>query len=782
MTRILQPVTAFSGLRVLDFAEGLAGAMASMLLADFGADVVRVEPAGHSSEEADPGFHTWNRNKRRIRFDLADYEGRARALDLLARADVAVFDSRPGELERLGLDSETLTSRHPALVHVWLPPYGSRGRWSQLPPDHLLLSALAGVAWQQGSFEDVPVCLVTPQISYGHAVVAANAIGAALYRRAKDGRGQAVTVSGLHGVAAVESGGHVQAEGILRLTGRSSRGGVAHYRLYQCADGLWFFLGCLTPAFFLRALETVGLLDLLLMDGVEGEFMNLLQPGPREKAIAALDARFLERPRDEWMKILKECGVPCGPVGDRDSWFDGETVAANGMKVELEHDTLGPIAMPGVSARLSATPGAVRHLVADIEPEEIVWKPREVPESGGAETKTDPVAAKGSGGPLTGVRVLDLGVVIAGPFGPCVLANLGADVIKVEPLDGDISRPYGLGFVGYNQGKRGIAIDLKQPEGRQALLELAREADVIVDNFRPGVRERLGIDYEALRRMNPQIVSCSVTGYGREGPLSEDPGFDPILQALGGLMAAQGGDGEPVFHQIPVNDTGSGLMSAFGVLAALVARERTGEGQEVSTSLANQTIVFQSGELTRYKGRPERTAGGRDFPGPTALRRFYSCCDGSIAVAATAPEHFQSLAVALGHPEWTARFIAEWALAEPPDGLLATAIAETLKSMPRDEAVERLLAREVPAAPAMRPAELFEDPWALANGHIWHFEHPQFGSMSAVRGFAEFSRTPGGWRRRAPLLGEHTVEVLGEWGLGAARARELGAGGVMSQL
>ncbi|MFQ5380740.1 MAG: CaiB/BaiF CoA transferase family protein, partial [Dehalococcoidia bacterium] len=384
-------------------------------------------------------------------------------------------------------------------------------------------------------------------------------------------------------------------------------------------------------------------------------------------------------------------------------------------------------------------------------------------------------------GPLAGVRVLDLGVVIAGPFGPCILANLGADVIKVEPLDGDISRPYGLGFVGYNQGKRAIAVDLKRPEGKQAFLDLAREADVVVDNFRPGVRERLGIDFESIRRLNPRIISCSVSGYGLEGPLAEDPGFDPLLQALGGLMDAQGGDDEPVFHQIPVNDTGSGMMAAFGILAALNARERTGLGQEVRTSLASQTVVFQSGELTQYRGRPAPPRGGRDFPGTSALRRFYRCADDWLAVAATKPEHFQSLAVALGHPEWAGRYVAEHALVEAGDGPLATAIAETFEAMERGEAVERLLARGVPCAPAMRPAELFEDPWGMANEHIWNFEHPQFGRMSAVRGFARFSRTPGGWRRRAPLLGEHTVEVFEEWGLGAGRARKLVDAAVMHQ-
>ncbi|NJD64018.1 MAG: CoA transferase, partial [Chloroflexi bacterium] len=355
------------------------------------------------------------------------------------------------------------------------------------------------------------------------------------------------------------------------------------------------------------------------------------------------------------------------------------------------------------------------------------------------------------------------------------------DVIKVEPPEGDPFRTYGLGFVGYNRGKRGLAIDLKDPAGRELLLDLVRVSDVILDNYRVGVRERLGIDYATLKAINPRIISCSVTGYGQSGPLAVDPGFDPLVQARSGLMAAQGGDDEPVFYQIPVNDTASAMMAAFGVVAALHARELTGEGQEVLTCLANQSILTLSGELTWYEGRPANPKGGLDLLGTSALNRFYQCSDGWILVAGSAPEHFPSICVALGHPEWAGGTIAEKALNEPGDGALATRIADALAAMTRDEALDRLLTRSVPAAPALDAVEVFENPWMHASEYFEDFDHPQLGTIRGPRYLGRFLRTGNGYPRRSPLIGEHSREVLADCGIAPERVEQLVSGGVVRQ-
>ncbi|MGH2625965.1 MAG: CoA transferase, partial [Anaerolineales bacterium] len=326
---------------------------------------------------------------------------------------------------------------------------------------------------------------------------------------------------------------------VFRFGSGTSRGGVPNYRLYECADGKWFFLGTLTQQFFLKALAATDMMHLMALDEVQGEFTNLLKQPGLGIAIPAMEARFKEKPRDEWLRILHEAGAPRGPVGDREEWFAGETVAANEMRVELEDEVLGKVVLPGVSLKLSETAGSVRHLPQPLSTtaEESEWAETRTGE------RTSPLRPGAPSpvpnhGPLAGVRVLDLGAFIAGTFAPAVLSQWGADVIKVEPPEGDAFRTYGLGFVGYNRGKRSLSLDLKRPEGRALFLDLVRKSDVVLDNYRVGVRERLGIDYASLAAVNPRIISVSVTGYGPKGPLAVDPGFDPLIQARSGMMQA----------------------------------------------------------------------------------------------------------------------------------------------------------------------------------------------------------------------------------------------------
>ncbi|MEP6870685.1 MAG: CoA transferase [Anaerolineaceae bacterium] len=765
-------MTAFGGLRVLDFSEGISGPMAAMLIGDFGAEVVKIEGAARDRLAEHPGYLCWNRNKKRLKLDLSSFEGLHAARELLRTADLAIFDSSPGKLERLGLDATTLLAANPSLVHAWLPPYSVAGRWSQLPPDSMLLSAISAVASQQSSYEDRPVSLETPQLAYSQAMDAAGAIGSALVNRARTGRGEALVVSGLHAVAAVTCGTQTRFGDVIAPARRGSRGGLVNYRLYQCSDGEWLFLGTLTPAFFFRAIDVMGLMDLIMLDGVDGEYTKLLLPPNDQVAIEWLDRRFAERPRVEWLGMFKDAGVPSGPVGDRESWFRSETVAANQMLLEMVHPEFGRVELPGLPVKLSATPGAVQRFMEDTTLEQLAPHAPLLP--------AYPVKPQGVG-PLAGIRVLDLGAFIAGAFAPTILASYGADVIKVEPLDGDPFRIAGLQFVGHNRGKRGLAIDLKTVEGKEAFFDLVRVSDVVLDNYRIGVRERLGIDYEALRKENPRIISCSVSGYGPVGPLASDPGFDPLLQARSGMMAAQGGDGEPVFYTVAVNDSASAMMAAFGIVAALHARERTGRGQDVVTCLANQSILCQSGELTWYEGRPANAPGARDRLGSAAIQRFYECSDGWLAISCTTAEQFPQLCIALGHPEWAGRIIAERASREPVEGPLASQIADVLRGMSREEALDRLAARSVPAAHALRPVEWFSDAFAAENHCFDTYDHPQFGSVSGPHAFARFTSAGGEFVRRSPVLGEHSAEVLRDFGFAAERVDDLIARGIVLQ-
>ena len=306
-------MTAFVGVRVLDFSGHFAAAMAAMHLGDLGAEVIKVDPTLAERGRAEPGYLAWNRNKARLALDLHRPDDLAEAKRLIAGADVAIFDGAPGVLEPLGLDGPTLTGRHDRLVHAWAPPYGERGRWSALPASHHLLAALTGIADAQASYSGAPVHLVSPQASYGQANCLAIAISAALYERVRSGRGQAVVVGGLHGAAQVMPTTHF--EGGRAGVWSAPVGGAPNYRLYECADGEWLFLGALFEPVYLRALDVTGVLaDVLGDPQFDGDLGAALVAPGAQVTMRKLEAAFRTRSRAEWLATLEAADIPCGAV------------------------------------------------------------------------------------------------------------------------------------------------------------------------------------------------------------------------------------------------------------------------------------------------------------------------------------------------------------------------------------------------------------------------------------------------------------------------------------
>lgn len=723
--------------------------MAAMLLADFGADVVKVEPPAGEPGRRLAGFPVWNRNKCGLVIELERADHLAHLHDLLRAADVCIFSRRTAQLRRLALDPGSTLVANPGIVYLHTPPFTADGEGSDLPESGELLSAECGVSYSQYAWEDVPVDPVIPHVVYGQAIWAAAAAVAALVERQRSGRGQAVTVGGLHGVLVTMSGLITQQPGVAGGHPPGGPGGpIPFYRLYECADGEWMFLAGLTPAFYTAALSTLGLLEELLADPrLNGELAAVALPENAEWSIPVIADAFKRRPRAEWLGLIREAGCPCGPVQDRDTWFDHPQIAALGMRTRVEDPERGPVDMPGISLNLLASPASVRAPAPVLGAPGVgapPWRQRE------------PVAAGDPrpGGPLAGYRVLDVGAIIAGTYAGSLLAELGADVIKVEPPSGDNLRAYGKTFVGYNLGKRSLALDLSRAEGRDCFYRMVREADMVVDNYRPGVLERLGVDYESLRRVNPRVISVSVTGYGESGPLGGEPGFDPLLQAASGMMRAQGGGEAPVFYTLPVNDVASAAMACLGGVLALYHRERMGVGQRVWTSLAGQSVMMQSGEIARFAGRPAARVGGRDYPGPGPLARLYRCADGWIRVQATTGAQTVALFRALDVHD-----------AAQGDGDVARTLQAALARLPRDATVERLRAAGVPAAPARTIEELTTERRFLENDAVARVNMGDGAPLWVAGRFARFSRTEKTGRAAPPGLGEHTREVLAELGL-----------------
>ena len=369
---------------------------------------------------------------------------------------------------------------------------------------------------------------------------------------------------------------------------------------------------------------------------------------------------------------------------------------------------------------------------------------------------------------LEKIRIADFTTMLAGA-GVCrELADLGADVIKIEPIDGDSWRMLAGGFMGVNRGKRGVVIDLRKEEARPIVLKLIATCDMVVENSRPGIMRKLGVDYESIRKIKPDILYISLPAFGSKGPDAERPGYDPLFQAMSGQMSGQGGPGKvPVFHKIQLNDEMGPMLGAFGASLALFNKLRTGRGQFVETSLLRSAVTLQSGNFIRYKGMKRKYLGKPDIKGLGALNRLYQGIDGGwLYVYCPKDEHWKALCKVLGLTALTTnpRFATPGAR-KKHDKELTAILEETFFTTPANVWALLLALQGVPAAQGQGIVDLLQnDPHCKATGVYEFQEHPQWGKVQLQGINAEFSETPGKVQRPGPMLGEHTTEVLLEIG------------------
>jgi crotonobetainyl-CoA:carnitine CoA-transferase CaiB-like acyl-CoA transferase len=377
--------------------------------------------------------------------------------------------------------------------------------------------------------------------------------------------------------------------------------------------------------------------------------------------------------------------------------------------------------------------------------------------------------------PLHGITVVDLTSYIAGSYGAMMLADLGACVIKVESLEGDSFREL-PGFYGWNRGKRSIAVNIKDTDGRAIVHRLATQADVVMENMRPGVVERLGVDYATLRALNPRLVYCSVTAFGSDGPYRDRPGFDPLIQAMAGIMTLQGFGGPPRYVRTAITDYYTAALGCQAVLAALYARERTGQGQRVETSLLNAGLALQSGNIVDYPGRGE--AVYRDTP----TYRLYQAGDGEWFFLACGNQSFWGkLCAALDQPELAGdpRF-GSWLARRDNADALTPLLEEAFASRPRDEWLRILAERDIPAAPVQTIRQFMTDPAVLHHGMIVQYAHPEVGPLTLMGQPLRFSESVAADAGPPPALGQHTTEVLRAAGYADAEIADLGRRGVVA--
>ena len=749
---------ALTGINVLEFHSNLGAAYAAMLLAEQGADTIMVEPLGGASERGTPHFQVLNRSKRSIAANTGSPDGKSAIAELIANADIVITGSTPSRLKAQGLDYATIRKINPRAIALNVPSFGSRGPEAEFDASDEIVAARAGISGSQWARSGNPVPLVFPAASYSAGVMGASAAVAALLAGDRGGEGQELEVSILAGALSLQTGGVLKHEKMTAMYHgpQDPLGPIPCYRLFEASDGKFLFAACGNTTFWGKFAIAVDLPELVSDPRFESAPWGI--PAEHWQSLKdILEPVIRTKPRDEWLKILREADVPCAPVMTRQEFIAYPQTDAIGMRRKVRDHVLGDTIQLGVPVTLSATPGDI----AGPAPSKPDSNRRETFRVKSAPPQTQS-HSKSNKGPLDGVTVLDFASYIAGSYGPMILAQLGANVIKIENLDGDAFRHFGFGFLGWNQGKRGLAIDLNHREGLDIVYKLAEKADIIVENLRPGRMKRFGLDYETLAKANPGIIYMSVNAFGNVGPDHNQPGFDPLLQARSGVMAAQGGPHHhPVYLTCAICDYGAAMLSAFGCILALRARQNTGRGQFCSTTLLQAAMAFQAGEFIFYDGRPAMENGSPERRGSSPLSRAYQCRDGEwLFISARSASQWRALG---GIFASVGKIYYDTAAAEPEDGKLASTLAEEFQRLDREDVMARLARAEIPATVVNHFKDLFTDPQVAANDLLAELSHSQWGKVWQTGMLMKFSATPGRIERAAPMHGEHSDEVLREF-------------------
>lgn len=392
--------------------------------------------------------------------------------------------------------------------------------------------------------------------------------------------------------------------------------------------------------------------------------------------------------------------------------------------------------------------------------------------------------------PLAGVRVLDISQVMAGPYACMLLGDLGADVIRIEPPGtGDQTRGAmgfkmkgadSLGFLNMNRNKRSVALNLKSEAGRQVLMRLVQDADILIENYRPGALKRLGLGYEALSQVNPRLVYTSISGFGQTGPWADRPGFDLMAQAMSGVMSVTGyPDSPPVKAGVPVADIGCALFAIYATLSAYIGAKNTGQGQHVDAALFDSAMAFSVWDICDYWGTgkpPERLGTANKM---TAPYQAMASSDGHFVMGANSQKLWVQLCKVMEREELLEdeRF-STIALRLANRAALQEALEATFRRKPKDYWVETLLAHGIPAGPILSYPEAFGSEHAKVRGMRMEIDHPVEGKVPNIGFAVKLSGTPQQVRRHPPLLGEHTAQVLADLGFSdeeQVRLREQGA-------
>jgi crotonobetainyl-CoA:carnitine CoA-transferase CaiB-like acyl-CoA transferase len=816
---------ALSGLRVVELASGLAPAFAGNVLADFGAEVALVEPPGGAGLRESAAFPFLARGKKSIVLNTATPGDRDELSRLVAAADILVEALPPADARGLWGSCESLRSAHPRLIHASITAFGNSGPYADLPAhEGLVMARIGGLsAFSRMVNRDGPVHVALPFGEFSAAQAALQGIFCGLLEREHSGRGQCVDTSLLRGIASLD----VWNWFLNLLTTRYADAftpaphiehGVPNsalvYRLLIAlsADGQWLQFSQTSRHLYVALMEVLGF-GWMFDDPVWSAIPLVDDPDRRVELWDRMLTAVRARTAAEWSEVFDAVpNVWAERFRRGPELLDHPQLIYDSNVVQLRDAERGVVRQPGALARLSGTPARVDRPapLLDAHAAELrAWSPAE-PCAPAAEPPADvtvpDAGAANEGPPLAGITVLELGLYFAAPFAGALLADLGARVIKVEPIDGDPLRSMAsfpeIGAIKSMQGKECIALDLGSPAGQRIVHELAAQSDLVIQSFRAGAAERLNVDAATLRSINPDLVYLHAQGYGASGPCGHRPAYAPTIAAATGIAWRLAG------ATMPGNTTGlsvaqekdaatrlvaatntafaqcdglSALAATTVALLGLVTRQRGAGAQSVFTSMLLTGAHVNCEDVVAYPGRPAAPAPDADLYGLSAQYRIYQASFGWIFLAVPADREWAAL---LAQPDFR-HLAADSRFTAPGDR--ANHDAELVKELGdvfarRDAAEwERLLTTAGIGCVAVHPGPVesvvSSDEFGRASGLVTDVEHPMLGNHPRLAPVVSFSRsatTP----RGGTMIGQHTIWVLTQLGYDQAAIEDLVQRGV----
>ena len=751
---------ALRDIYVVEFGQYVPGPMLGMLLADQGAHVIKVErPDGGDPARSEPAFATWNRGKRSVVLDLKTDAGQEQARRLAARADVVIENFRPGVAERLGIGYEQLAAGNPGLIYCAVPGYGAEHPARNAAGWDPVIGAQTGLYPETDASDGEPLFTPLPIASTFAALLGSVSVAMAVNARDKTGRGQRIEVP-LHSAMFTAMGSRIIKFNEYEYVDRFDFPRTVMSHPYQCADGRWVYHHGMFERFARQTLTAAGREEWI------DEVVALFGRPVDEATLAVWQERFAgmfrERTAWQWEADINAQGGACTVCKTVDEWLVHEHAIAGKMVVEVEDAEYGRMKQPGVQVRLRGTPGAIRGRAPRLG---------EHTDAALSELETAPArpAAAAVNGDimsaLQGVRVLDLCIILAGPTCGRTLGEFGADVIKIDDPT-RILDP--VGYIDVNRGKRSIMLNLKTEEGRAVFWRLVESADVVVENNRKSAVQRLGLGYEAVKKVKPDIVYASLNAFGYDGPWSERAGWEQLAQGTSGMQVRRGGrDGAPMLAPYAVNDYGTGLMGAYAVALALHERNRTGQGQSVDSGLALTAGLLQSPYFLDYEGYQRQDLEGAAVRGYGPGSRLYRAADGWLYLHCPDDFAYISMLAMLGHAG---------AQHDPEEEQVAT-LSGIIGQQPVEHWVRRLPACRVSVTPNLTMEDYRHDPVVRDAGFVVTREHSVWGSVDHSGTTARLSETPPRLGPPAPYFGLHTDEILAEAGYSSGEIAALKACG-----